>query len=197
MDYSLFDEEASLINDLKSGHQPSFSIIYKRYYNKLCRYVYSMSNNNGIAEDIVQQTLLDLWEKRDKLVIRSSLNAYLYRCARNKFFDHIKKENRQNSSIEQLRVEAILEVENLDAEIKERRLVAIENIIASLPKKRKEIFILNKFKNYKYREIATLQNISVRTVESQIRKALITIRKEMELMGLNDFLLLLPFFFSY
>lgn len=78
-----------------------------------------------------------------------------------------------------LHIEAIVELEGLEKDSKEARLIALENAIEELPPKRKEIFILSKLKNYKYREIATMRNISESTVESQIRKAMITIRKEM------------------
>jgi len=72
-----------------------------------------------------------------------------------------------------------------DDEIIKLRGAILQKLIAKLPQKRREIFILNKLENYKYREIAEIRNISERTVESQIRKALITLREEVTQLQLQ------------
>ncbi|TMM55798.1 RNA polymerase sigma-70 factor [Maribacter algarum] len=197
MNFKLLHNDDDMIKALIKGNKLSFSMIYHAYHNQLCRFVYSFSMDKALAEDIVQQTFIDLWEKRDSLKIHTSLNAYLYRCVKNKYLKHIKKVDRQTSLIEELRLQAVVEIEELDRDIKEKRISAIEGLIETLPPKRKEIFILNKFQNYKYREIAEMQNISERTVESQIRKALITIREELKRIELKGLLSTLLFFFLH
>ncbi len=149
------------------------------FYDKLCKYVYSISLDYKQAEDIVQDTLIDIWTKRDKLNIKAPLNNYLYRSVHNKFINVYKKNVRKQSFLDGSHVDAIVELEGLEKDSKEARLIALENAIDQLPPKRKDIFIFSKLNNYKYREIAAMRNISESTVESQIRKAMITIRKEM------------------
>lgn len=169
--------DKAIIARLKKGDSDAFTQVYKAYYEKLCRYVYSLSSDEKIAEDIAQEQLMQLWVKRDSLNILS-LNAYLYRSAFNKYINIYKQEQRKNSLINELRVDSLIEVENSSEQLKEKRLSILRKIIDDLPEKRREIFILSKINNYKYKEIAEMKNISERTVESQIRKALITIRLE-------------------
>ncbi|GAA3617527.1 RNA polymerase sigma-70 factor [Flavivirga amylovorans] len=170
--------EKNIISTLKEGDENTFKHIYSANYDKLCKYVYSLSNNASLAEDVVQDTLMYLWQKREDMHIRSSVSAYLYRSAFNRYMDICRKEKRQKTLMDDLKLSAIIEFEGFEEDKKEQYFVLLENIINKLPEKRKEIFILNKINSYKYKEIADMKGISVRTVESQIRKALITIRKE-------------------
>ncbi|WP_346883506.1 RNA polymerase sigma-70 factor [uncultured Algibacter sp.] len=192
------DKDSKLLERLRLGHKDAFTQIYKTYHAKLFRYVVSLSKDVTIAEDLVQEQLMQLWVNRETQSI-TSLNAYLYRSIYNKYLNFYNTEKRQLTLKETLRIEAIIEIENEDEDIKAKRLNAIKKIINNLPEKRKEIFILSKLNNYEYKEIAKMRNISERTVESQIRKALITIRHEISLLrdaGTLIFLLYINIFFK-
>jgi len=201
---NFYDDEEELISFLKKGDKDAFYQIYSFYYNRLCRYIISLSNGSDLTEDIVQDTLFDLWKRRERLSISSSLKGYLYTSAHNFFVDNYRKENRRRTLIERLHTEAVMEAELDDDEIIKLRKETLQKLIAKLPKKRREIFILNKLENYKYREIAVMRDISERTVESQIRKALITLREEVVQLQLQNkllsivltFYLLTPFLVS-
>ncbi len=168
-----------IINDIKKGNKKAFSQVYNAYSDKLCKYIYSLSSDYKQAEDIVQDTLLDIWIKRENLNINTSLNNYLYRSVHNKFINQYKKSIRYKTLIDELRLEAIVELEELTETHKEIRLTALEKAIEQLPEKRRKVFKLSKLLNYKYKEIAVMCNISENTVESQMRKAMIFIRKQM------------------
>ncbi len=173
---SFFENDEKLIAAIKASNKHAYTFLYKAYYNKLCAYVYSLNDDGKQAEDIVQDVLLKFWVKRKAIKINSSLNAFLYRSVHNAYLDTYRKDRRKHKLIEELRLEAVMELEEKNYEEKEKKIIRLHQIINTLPKKRREIFILNKLKNLKYREIAELQKISVRTVESQIRKAMLTIR---------------------
>jgi len=65
-----YDDDEKLISFLKKGDKDAFCEIYSSYYNLLCRYILSLSNGNSdIVEDIVQDTLLDLWTRRERLTM--------------------------------------------------------------------------------------------------------------------------------
>ncbi|OEK06129.1 hypothetical protein A8C32_19045 [Flavivirga aquatica] len=190
-------QEEILLSQLKLGDKDAYTQIYITYHAKLCRYMFSLSGNASLSEDIVQEQLMQLWIKRETLSI-ASLNAYLYKSVYNKYMNFCNNEKRKISLREQLRMEVIIDIESSEAEINQERLSALKNIIDKLPQKRKEIFILSKLKNYEYKEIASMRNISERTVESQIRKALITIRHEISELKLTQnlpFLVLINLFF--
>ncbi|WP_394972811.1 RNA polymerase sigma factor [uncultured Croceitalea sp.] len=192
MGYANMSDEA-IFTALQRSNKAAFAHIYLKYYDKLCKYVYSLSNHNAHAEDIAQETLLSLWEKRATLRKPHSLNSYLYKCAYNNFVNNYNLKVRKKSLIASLREEAILELEFAENDFNQERLSIIFKIIGELPQKRQKIFVLNKLNNYKYKEIAIMQNISERTVESQIRKAMITIREkvaELQLTGALPFIIL-------
>ncbi len=161
---------------LKKGDKDAYTVIYTTYYNKLCVYVYTLCNDSKKAEDIVQNVFTKLWVNRKKITIHSSLKAYLYRSAHNAFLDDCKTLQKRYKLADQLRMEAVIEFEEADNSTKDKRLKELYRTIDTLPKKRKQIFIMNKLQSLKYKEIAAILKISERTVESQIRKALITIR---------------------
>lgn len=174
-----FFNDKALISAIKKGDKKAYNKLYLNYCDKLCKYVYSLSPNQKQAEDIVQDTLIDIWIKREKLNIKTSLNNYLYRSVHNRFINIYRKEIKKQSTLNNLYIEAIEELDDLEESTKENRLKALERAINNLPPKRKDIFILSKLKNYKHKEIATMRNISESTIQTQIRKAMITIRKDL------------------
>lgn len=171
------EKDKILIIAIKKGDKSAYGMLFKTYYNKLCNYAYSLSEDGQKSEDLVQDVLLQVWLNRKKFKIHTSLNAYLYKSVHNAYLDLYRKEQRTFKLINELQMEAISEFEEIDKEDKEKKLARLHTIIGKLPKKRREIFILSKLQNMKYKEIAKLRNISERTVEAQIRSALITIRK--------------------
>ncbi|TGV02125.1 RNA polymerase sigma factor [Flavivirga rizhaonensis] len=191
----LIENEDEVLSALKSGDQNAFKTIYLAYYDKLCRYANSLSNNTTNVEDIVQEALMYLWQKREDITINSSLNAYLYRAVYNRFIGEIKKNKRELTLMYELQLSAILEFESFEDSKKEHYLQLLEDIISKLPEKRKEVFVLSKIKNYKYKEIASMLKISERTVENQIRRAFITIRKEVSGLKYIMILAILEFYF--
>lgn len=184
-------DDKRLLAALRMGNKDAFAYIYLTYHNKLCKYAYSMSDNAHLAEDCVQDVFLKLWSSRESLEIQTSLNAYLYRCVHNAFLDGWRKDSRKKSLIEELRLETVMELEEQMQRTEDERIPHLMNAIEKLPEKQKQIFILNKLKNYRYKEIAEMKNISERTVEGQIRKAMITLRKEMIRLGVDKIFLLI------
>ncbi len=164
---------------LKKGDKDAFALIYLDFFDKLSKYVYTLSDDEHLAQDIAQDVLMTLWHRRKVLFIKTSLNAYLYKNAYHNFTDYYKKKKREKSLVTTLQIEAIqeLEMENESVYSSEKLKLLLE-IIDRLPEKRKEIFILHKLRNYHHKEIAEMLNISVRTVENQISRALASIRKE-------------------
>lgn len=183
--------DENIINALKLGDRKAFTFIYEEYYNRLCKYIYSLSNDSELVEDIVQDTFIYLWVNHAEININKSLTAYLYRSAYNSFIDKCRAKSRKKNMIKQWHIEAIIEFENDEEINQEKKIILLQRAISTLPKKCREVFVLNKLNNYKYKEIAAMLNISERTVEGQIRKAMIKIRKKVAELKLNTFSLLL------
>ena len=76
---------------LKKSDEVMFERVFKHYYNSLCNYVKGILNDRDEAEEIVQQTMIRIWEKRETMIITQSLNSYLYRAVHNAALNKIRQ----------------------------------------------------------------------------------------------------------
>ena len=171
------DREAEIISDFVMGNKNAFAKIYKYYFEPLCRYCLSLTRDKSMSEDIVQDVFMTLWNKRESIKNKDTLKSYLYRCVYNAFIDQHRKNAKKINALEEIRMEVIMHVNHNPETNRDKQLAMLMRFIEELPEKRKEVFMLNKLQNYKYREIADQLDISERTVEGQIRKALINLRE--------------------
>lgn len=170
------ENEALLITALKAGDKIAFSKIYKGYQNRLFGYALTLCKNSAMAEDLIHDVFLSLWNKREAIKTERSLKSLLFISVKNLYIDKFRSTAYKNNLIENLRYEIATEItEDLEDE-KKKRLHFLKKAIDVLPTKQKEVFVLHKLKNYQYSEIAAMLNISERTVEGHIRKAFITLR---------------------
>jgi RNA polymerase sigma-70 factor (ECF subfamily) len=184
--------EQELLNGLKRHEITAYEMIFKSYYQPLCNYAYSYLQDHDEAEEVVQSTFLSIWEKKDSLEIRSSLKSYLYAMVRNASLNMIKHQKiKQRYAGEELELGKDSEesVSNQVASLElEKR---IEVALSYLPEQCRLIFKLSRFEELKYAEIADQLNISVKTVENQMGKALRIMREQ-----LKDYLPLLIILFN-
>jgi RNA polymerase sigma-70 factor (ECF subfamily) len=170
--------DKSLIEGIRNDSSVAYHQLFVRYYQSLCQYVMSFTTNHEDAEDIVQELFLYLWQWRAKIEITESVPAYLYRMAKNRTLNHIRKETHYRTFIESMD-EAPLFEENRELETREFR-TALHDCIDSLPARSKEILLLDRIKGLKQAEIASQLNISAKTVRNQIWNALQRLRTCLE-----------------
>ena len=169
-------EELLLLRNIKDGDQESFKIFFKETYPALFGYVNSYARNRVLAEDITQQAYIKFWENRKKIDLNNSPKSYLYTIAYNGFLDSKRKEQKERNYMDQLH-RAAIEEEASEKERLERKLERLQKVIDSLPEKCRKILLMNKMEGLKYKEIAEKLDISVKTVESQMRIAFQKIRE--------------------
>ncbi|AUP79974.1 RNA polymerase sigma factor [Flavivirga eckloniae] len=176
-----YTNDIDLLLKLSKSDKKAYRFIYTNYYDNLCVYLYSFTNNDQLAEDIAQDILLKLWEKREQLKIHSSLKSYLYKSAYNAFINNYKSRKRINEKLEAIKFTKLNQMENKieDIKIMEQRLLYLKSAIDELPPKCKEALLLSKIEGYKYKEIAEVMNISVKTVENHIAHAFKLLRGKM------------------
>jgi RNA polymerase sigma-70 factor (ECF subfamily) len=166
---------------LRNGDVTVFEMFFRAYYQPLCNYAFTFVQDRDEAEEIVQTTFLSVWEKRETLEIRTSLKSYLYAMVRNTCLNAIKHEKiKQKHAGEELAVgeranESVAE-RVLSNELEEQIYLSMEK----LPAQCRLIFKLSRFEELKYAEIADQLNISIKTVENQIGKALKIMREELK-----------------
>ena len=175
------NDNEKLIKGLKNNDKEVFEEIYRLYYIPLCYYCAAYVGRVEDAEEIVQSLFLRLWIKRSKIKIDTSLKSYLYRAIQNDSYNYLNrkkiegkfmlhKERMNGSPFES--VQHTIEKDELEGLIKQA--------ILKLPLKRRRIFEMSRFQGLKYSEIADKLSVSVKTVETQMGKALKMMRKALK-----------------
>ena len=172
--------ELLLIEKLKSGDPDSFSDIFSAYYKDLVFFAYSFTHELSSAEDIVQDTFVKLWEDHENLNVTVSLKSILLKTIQNKCIDwHRHKKIVNNHSTYIIDNSPLYEYDTDNYVLRSELEEGIEKAIVNLPEKFKEAFEMNRFEGLKYQEIAAKLNVSIRTVEVRICKALELLRKSL------------------
>ncbi|EIY88046.1 RNA polymerase sigma-70 factor [Bacteroides xylanisolvens] len=179
-----------LLSAVQRGDQKAFDTLFRRYYPILCAYGHRFVELED-AEEIVEDSLLWIWENRETLVIESSLNSYLfkmvYRRALNKLA-HIDATQRADTRFYEEMQEMLQDTDYYQIEELAKR---IEDAVAALPESYREAFVMHRFRDMSYKEIAETLGVSPKTIDYRIQQALKQLR-----VDLKDYLpLLLPLLF--
>ncbi len=143
-------------------------------------FAYSFTHELTTAEDIVQDTFVKLWEEHEKLNVTVSLRSVLLKTIQNKCIDwHRHKKVLNNHSTFIIDNSPLYEYDTDNYVLRSELEDIIENAVATLPDNIKEAFEMNRYEGLKYQEIAIRLNVSVRTVEVRISKALDLLRKKL------------------
>lgn len=151
--------------------------LYDDYYQYLVNSVYRMVPDQSIAEDMVQEVFMEIWKKRNQLQFRTSVGAYLRRAVTNRTLNYIRAQRMEFDSEDtalQYQSRDISSVKNLELEDLQS---LIDKSIEELPEKCRIVFAMSRFEEMKYAEIAESLNISIKTVENHIARALQMLRK--------------------
>jgi len=161
----------------------AFEELYRQYFIRLFRFCYTIVHEKGPAEEIANDVFLHLWKRRDDLPAIDNLEVYLYVSAKNHCLNHLRRRRPQSSSlnIEDINEEALQfqpDPEGLliGAETLKKVIAAIEQ----LPPKCKLVFKLIKEDGLRYKDVARLLDLSVKTVEAQVA---IAVRKIAQVLG--------------
>ena len=172
--------EQFLVERLKSGDPDSFSFIFSTYFRDMVFFAYSFTHELNAAEDIVQDTFVKLWEDHEKLNVVVSLKSVLLKTIQNKCIDwhrHNKVVNIHSDYI--IDNSPLYDYDTDNYVLKSELEGIIENAVSTLPGNIKEAFEMNRYEGLKYQEIAVILNVSVRTIEVRIGKALDLLRRKL------------------
>lgn len=162
-----------------TGNLDNFEALFKHFYPPLVVYACKYLGEIDLAREIVQDFFVRLYEKRQTITIDTSIKSYLYRSIYNCCINYRKQRNIQDKHLKNIDMEKIDE-DNLENEINRIELQQrIFDVIESLPAKCSLIFKMNRLEGMKNEEIALKLNLSKRTVETQISKALKILRQKL------------------
>jgi len=167
-------------NISQTFNKQNYEQIFRQHYSELCSYAVNFIEDLDDAEEIVQEIFVKMWENRNEINITDSLRSYLFRSIRNACLNkkkHIKIRETYKEHNERELEQNFVDLNNiLDASELE---IKIRNAIDKLPTERRKIFIMSRYDELKYKEIAEKLNISIKTVENQMGSALKFLRTEL------------------
>jgi len=173
--------DLELFERLKKGDENAFESLFRLYYKSLCYFANKILKDSAASEEIVQDIFFYIWEKRENLNLVTSIKSYLFKSVHNnslKYLRHqkivadyeVKAKNNQENSFE---------LQENYAEIGEM-IHIINETLAEVPVRTREIFELNRKGGLKYIEIAEKLDISVKTVEAHMTTMLKLLRKNLK-----------------
>jgi RNA polymerase sigma-70 factor (ECF subfamily) len=172
-------EDRELQDRIRQGDHGAFDALFRATYASLVGVTRSIVRDADIAEEIVQDVLLELWRRRETLVVEDSLRAYLFRSTRNRALNHLRHLAVERRGEPYARGESVV-TPRADARLSAAEMdTAIRDAIQRLPDRCREVFELSRLHGLKYTEIAQTLGISIKTVEAQMGKALRVMREEL------------------
>jgi RNA polymerase sigma-70 factor, ECF subfamily len=153
--------------------------IYLEHYDALHRYAFTILKDDVLAEEMIHQVFLKLLEWNTSVTIHTSLKAYLYRAVNHECLNYLKHQKIKRT------YQLYVNTTNYHTETPSGQMIYKElekhiwQAINELPEQRRTIFQLSRFEQLKYAEIANQLGLSIKTIESQMRKALQSLRKKL------------------
>jgi len=170
---------SELIEKIRAGDALAFKHLFFTYCSPLLNFTRRYVKDLPTAENIVQDIFCYVWMNREQLDASANIKTYLFTAVRNQSLKHIRHINvvRQN---EHELLSLAIQVKNPEELFQEKELAhSMQQAIASLPEKRRLIFTMNRFDQLTYAEIATILHISIKTVETQMGRALKSLREHL------------------
>lgn len=180
--------EKNILEDIRKGDSKAFEQLFKSYYAQLLSYAKEILKDHHLAEEVAEDTFVKFWTDREKICINTSIRAYLFRCVYNQCINHFKHSKVINKyklfflhHISQDEINSTYSFNFPLSRILDKEIDnLVEKSISNLPKQCREIFILSRYEDLRNDTIAQKLGISVSTVKTQITRALVKLRKDLQ-----------------
>ena len=171
--------DLDLLERLRAGDEQAFDTIFRTWYPALVRLAERMLRDRGVAEEIAQDVMLELWRRKDRLQAEGSPQAYLFQSTRNRALNHLRHLRVEQQAVPHLAGDSpsspSASHELVNAEIQE----ALRTAIGDLPPRCRQVFELSRVRGLRYAEIAQTLGVSVKAVEAQMGRALKSLRERL------------------
>lgn len=171
------DSEWMIRNGFERSPKHGFELLFKRYHKVLCSHAARFVYSEAVAQDIVSEVFCKLWKSRSYENITSSYRFYLFRSVRNEAYNYIRLEFQPMEQLEAAasHVSGNSQLPDMITQYEEI-LHHVERLVQNLPPQCRKIFLMSRFEEKKYQEIADELGISIKTVEVHISRALLSLR---------------------
>lgn len=176
------DEDRQLLEAIVQRNKKSFELLYKKYYQRLFAVAHRYVEHTGVAEEIVHDVFITIWNKADQLNIQHSMKSYLFKSIVNSAINFIKKDKANAEKQLLFAASNSLEVvpEDDAANAEEALLNALEDALKLLPEKCRQVMYLSRFGKLKQQEIADQMEISIKTVKNHLTYGFQKLREHLE-----------------
>lgn len=177
--FSNIDIDILLKKISEENSEIALESLYKSYFDKLMRFVQLYVNSEQVSEEIISDIFFTIWKSRDSLPEIKNFNAYLYKMARNMSIDYLRRHKMSFDRLEDIHFDLYLGTETTPEEdlISKELIDQLDDAIDKLPNQCKMAFKLIREDHLKYKEAADILNVSVKTVEAHITKAVKILRQ--------------------
>ncbi|MDJ0837797.1 MAG: RNA polymerase sigma-70 factor [Acidobacteriota bacterium] len=164
--------DAALTASIRDGDETAFRDLYYRYAQPLFRFLYRRTHDRETAEDLTQELFARIWKNRANLDPDKPVKAFCYQIANNLAIDHLRRKVADPVSPDAEMPTPATEIDETAFQKRGR----IGKALAELPDGQRQVFMLSRFEGLKYQEIAQVLQISVKTVENHMGRALKKLR---------------------
>jgi RNA polymerase sigma-70 factor (ECF subfamily) len=167
------DRETELMLRVKAGDQAAFAELYSLYQRPLVNYLYRLSFNRSLSEDLLQETFLRIWKAAATYEPTAKVSTYVFRIAHNLFLNESAK--RREKALEgadnEMRADPASDLGRREVQS------AVKKAIEELPDGEREVLLLSEYNGFKYAEISEILGIPVGTVKSRMFSAVQRLRE--------------------
>ncbi|MCK5729521.1 MAG: RNA polymerase sigma-70 factor [Draconibacterium sp.] len=184
--------DADLAHCIKYGEKDAYQELFKKYAPKIYHFSLSYLKNESDAEELVQDVFLKVWEKREILDVSQNVKAYIFKIAISTIYDFIRRKNIESAFNDFAQVNfSKSSNDTWDTVIFEEMQTTLNDLVTQMPEQRRKIFRLSKIKGLTNNEIALKLDLSKRTVENQIYRAIVFLKEHLR----NESIFALLFFY--
>ncbi len=167
-----------LLQQLRQGSEQAFTLLYDQYSKPLYKNILYLVKDEDIAQELLQDLFLKIWEIRQTIKQEGSFKSFLYKVAENMVYMHFRKTAKDNNLIAQLVMSYVdYEAPSEDTFLSEQNYELLKQAIQNLSPQRKLIYILCKFKGKSYEEVSNELGISISTIRDHIVKGNKTVKQ--------------------
>jgi len=171
-------DDRMLLAQMRAGEGDAFAALFSRYYDALCAFATGYTASRAEAEEVVEDVFVRLWELREQLEVRESFKSYLYTATRNRALNRVRDERAEGRRLDEARFDSVplgmgQPTPSLDEEVEAGEFArAVARAVEQLPPRARQVFLLHRQHGLTYAEIAAALEISPKTVENLLGRAL-------------------------
>jgi len=161
---------SEVIEQLRDGNHAAFELVYRLYQADVKRFLLSLAKDNELAEDVMQEAFIYLWEKKEQIDPSKNIANYLFHVVRNMLISRLRKNQVANRYLRDLTFDDVLYAADASM-IAEETAILVNIVVSQMPKQRRKIYEMSRYEGLTNKEIADKLGVDTRNVRTQLHYA--------------------------